>query len=129
MNQSTKIATYGYQDLDVWKRSSKLCVSVIQAFRKSRDFELKKQIIRSALSIPSNISEGYERRTKKELINFLGYAKGSAGELRTQIKIAGQSSSIPRDTAEKLFQEATEINSMLQGLLNYHLEPNQGNKS
>ncbi len=112
----------GYEELDVWKRSSALCVEVIKAFKQSRDFELKSQILKSALSVPSNISEGYERRTNKEFINFLGYAKGSAGELKTQIEIAGKAGVIDAEVAKSLLKEAYEINSMLQGLINYQLK-------
>jgi four helix bundle protein len=52
-----------------------------------KDFGFRDQITRAGLSIPSNIAEGYERNSDKELANFLNYAKGSAGELRTQIYI------------------------------------------
>ena len=110
---------HGYEDLEVWKRSSELCVQIIKSLRSSKDFELKSQILKSALSIPSNISEGFERRTKKEFINFLGYAKGSAGELKTQIQIAGQVGTIDSQRAKTFLQEAREINSMIQGLINY----------
>lgn len=50
-----------------------------------RDYGFKDQITRAGLSIPSNIAEGYERNSNKEIANFLNYAKGSAGELRTQL--------------------------------------------
>ena len=52
-----------------------------------RDFGFRDQITRAGLSVPSNIAEGYERDSNKEVANFLNYAKGSAGELRTQIYI------------------------------------------
>ncbi|MEZ9006725.1 four helix bundle protein [Vibrio sp. 10N.247.311.59] len=71
-----------FEDLDVWKRSARLSVEVYRHFKESRDFGFKDQITRSSLSISSNIAEGYERRSNKELINFLSYAKGSCGELR-----------------------------------------------
>ena len=54
----------------------------------SQDFGLKDQIRRSAVSVPSNISEGYERDSKNQFLYFLVIAKGSCGELRTQLKIA-----------------------------------------
>ena len=52
-----------------------------------RDFGFRDQIARAGLSVPSNIAKGYERDSNKEVANFLNYAKGSAGELRTQIYI------------------------------------------
>lgn len=79
---------YGkFEDLEVWKRSARLCVEIYKVFMHSKNFGFKDQITRSALSIPSNIAEGYERESDKEIANFINYAKGSAGELRTQIYI------------------------------------------
>ena len=65
-----------------------VAVEVCQAISKTNNLALRDQITRSALSIPSNIAEGAERPGKAEFRQFLGYAKGSAGELRTQIMIA-----------------------------------------
>ncbi|MEZ9631455.1 four helix bundle protein [Vibrio breoganii] len=76
-----------FEDLEVWKRSCRLASDVFKHFANTRDFGFKDQITRSALSVPSNIAEGYERRSAKEFRNFLSYAKGSCGELRTQIYI------------------------------------------
>ena len=76
-----------FEDLDVWKRSCQLAVDVYQAFKSSKDFALKDQMQRAAVSIPSNIAEGAERDSTKEYIKFLRYSKGSCGELRTQLYI------------------------------------------
>ena len=76
-----------FEELDVWKRSSRLCCDLYKSLNDLKDFGFKDQITRSALSIPSNIAEGYERNSNKEIANFLNYAKGSAGELRTQLYI------------------------------------------
>ena len=74
-----------FENLKVWKRSSRLCANLYKAFSESRDWEFKSQITRSALSIPSNIAEGYERNSTNEYMRFLKIAKGSCGELRTQL--------------------------------------------
>ena len=76
-----------FEDLDVWKRSSRLCAEVYKELSSLKDFGFKDQITRSSLSIPSNIAEGVERDSDKECAVFLNYAKGSCGELRTQIYI------------------------------------------
>ena len=76
-----------FEDLDVWKRSSRLCVSIYKELAHCKGFGFKDQITRSGLSVPSNIAEGFERNTNKESISFFYYAKGSCGELRTQIYI------------------------------------------
>lgn len=74
-----------FEDLDVWKRSSRLCAELYKHFRKVKDFGFRDQITRSALSVPSNIAEGVERDSQKDFARFLQYSKGSCGELRTQI--------------------------------------------
>lgn len=74
-----------FEDLEVWKRSARLSADLYKAMADLKDFGFRDQITRSGLSIASNIAEGYERNTDKELANFLNYAKGSAGELRTQL--------------------------------------------
>ena len=80
-----------FEDLDIWKQGCQLAIDIYQVTGKeqfARDFGLRDQIRRSAVSIPSNISEGKERETLRELIRFLYIAKGSAAELKTQLYIA-----------------------------------------
>ena len=76
-----------FEDLDVWKRAARLSTELYKYFQSSKDYGFRDQITRSGLSIPSNIAEGYERDTAKDRTKFLTYAKGSCGELRTQIYI------------------------------------------
>ena len=109
----------GFEDLEVWQRSKGLCIRVFKVLRHSKEWSVKDQLVRSALSIPSNISEGSERRTNKEFVQFLGYSKGSAGELRTQLLIAGESGIIEKQEADKLCEEVKTITSMLQSLIKY----------
>jgi four helix bundle protein len=71
-----------FEKLDVWKRSSRLCVTLYQQLKDSKDWGFRDQTTRSALSVPSNIAEGYERNSRKEYVQFLRIAKGSCGELR-----------------------------------------------
>jgi four helix bundle protein len=74
-----------FEDLEVWKESMRLAVDVYHHFKSLHDFGFRDQIQRSAVSIPSNIAEGFERHSNKEFIQFLFVAKGSAAELRTQL--------------------------------------------
>lgn len=76
-----------FEDLEVWKRAARLSADLYKATQNLKDFGFKDQITRAGLSVPSNIAEGYERGTDREKAQFLNYAKGSAGELRTQIYI------------------------------------------
>ncbi len=101
----------------VWKRSSRLCVDVYKAFKDSRDWGFKDQITRSALSVPSNIAEGYERNSRKEYVRFLKIAKGSCGELRTQLYIAKEFELQERGQLGSFLLESVVISKMLQSLI------------
>lgn len=82
---------HGYEKLDVWQRSMELVVDVYKAVKslpKEETYALSDQIRRSAVSIPSNIAEGASRNSKKEFLQFLYVALGSAAELETQFLIA-----------------------------------------
>ncbi len=108
-----------FEDMDVWKRSSRLSVSIYQHFSDLKDYGFKDQITRSSLSIPSNIAEGIERSAIKEKKNFLNYSKGSCAELRTQIYIGIEIGYIPRHEGKIWTKETEEISSMLKGLMKY----------
>ncbi|ODU99302.1 MAG: four helix bundle protein [Thiobacillus sp. SCN 63-57] len=106
-----------FEDLAVWKRSARLSAELYKSLRDLKDFGFRDQITRAGLSIPSNIAEGYERESAKETCNFLNYAKGSAGELRTQIYIGMDIGYIERETGMQWVKEAEEISRMLHGLM------------
>jgi len=106
-----------FEELDVWKRSARLSAELYKALAGLRDFGFRDQITRAGLSIPSNIAEGYERDSSKETANFLNYAKGSAGELRTQIYIGMEVNYIDSETGRRWIQEAEEISRMLHSLI------------
>ena len=81
----------GFKDLVVWQKARDLAVIIYRISNKtplSKDFSLRDQMRRSAVSIASNIAEGDERDTDKESVRFLFIAKGSLAELRTQLEIA-----------------------------------------
>ncbi|MGI9275125.1 MAG: four helix bundle protein [Endozoicomonas sp.] len=106
-----------YENLDVWKRSSRLCVKIYKAMKTTKDYGFKDQITRSALSVPSNIAEGLERRSCKEQKHFLNIARGSAAELKTQIYIGIEIDYIDRTQGKVWIKEVTDITSMIYGLL------------
>jgi len=106
-----------FEDLDVWKRAAALSANIYRRLKDLRDFGFRDQITRSGLSIPSNIAEGFERESQKEALTFLSYAKGSCGELRTQIHIGIQIGYIPPDTGKAWMDESIEIASMIIGLI------------
>lgn len=108
-----------FEELDVWKRSARLSVDLYKYFQSSKDYGFRDQITRSGLSIASNISEGYERDTAKDRSKFLTYAKGSCGELRTQLYIGMDIGYIENEQGNKWVQETQELSRMLYGLIKY----------
>jgi len=106
-----------FEELEVWKRACKLAVDVFLALKDCKEFSLRDQMNRSAISIPSNIAEGAERDSSKEFIRFLNIAKGSSAELRTQIYIAEKIGILKPTITRPLIAETKEISSMLQGLI------------
>ena len=111
------MAYQSFEKLEVWKRACRLAFEVCRALEKSKQYVLKDQMQRAAISIPSNIAEGSERDSKPDNIRFLRIAKGSAAELRTQCYIALKLELLTKDDAEKFVQETKEISAMLQGLI------------
>lgn len=106
-----------YEELDVWKRSARLSATLYQQTKELRDYGFRDQLTRSGLSIPSNIAEGCERESDREIARFLTIAKGSAGELRTQILIGIEAGYLDRTTALHWADEAKQIGRMLAALV------------
>jgi four helix bundle protein len=110
------MAYQSFEDLKVWQRGCGLSVAVFEAFADNKNFSLKDQISRAALSIPCNIAEGSERGSTKDFAHFLNYSKGSCGELRTQVYIARKLKLIGKSQFDRFVVETKEISKMLEGL-------------
>ena len=106
-----------FEELEVWKRSARLSADIYKNLSSLKDYGFRDQITRSGLSIPSNIAEGFERESVKECLNFLSYARGSCGELRTQIFIGIDIGFIEKGLGNVWIKETTEISSMLTALM------------
>jgi len=107
-----------FENLEVWKRSCKLAVEICGLLKDCKDYVLKDQMSRAAISIASNIAEGAERGSKAEFVRFLNIAKGSAAELRTQVSIAARVGTIIQaEKARQLISELKELSNMLHGLI------------
>ena len=106
-----------FEDLEVWKKSVRLSIQLYKELKGCKDFGFRDQIQRAAVSIASNIAEGYERNTNKEYIQFLHIAKGSCGELRTQLYIAGELGIIPKEKSYEFIAITKEISAMLFSLI------------
>jgi four helix bundle protein len=107
----------GFEELVVWQRSSQLCITLYRELDGSRQWSYRDQITRAALSVPSNIAEGYERGSRKEYIQYFRIAKGSCGELRTQLHVGSVAGLLGKEMAAGLLAEATELSKMLGAMI------------
>lgn len=112
------------ENLDVWKRACRLSVDLYKSMQGCRDSGFRDQLTRAALSIPSNIAEGYERETDRTRIQFLKIAKGSCGEVWTQLMIGRAAGFIESEQGKRFETEVREISRMIWGLICYYEERN-----
>ena len=112
-----------FEDIQVWQKSRELVKSVYQvssrtqAFRQ--DFSLKDQVRRAAISVMSNIAEGYARRSDKAFANFLHIAQGSAAEVQSQLYIALDLNYITKADFDKVYALCADIARQTAGLIKY----------
>jgi len=113
---SSPVSEDSFERLAVWQRSHALSIEIYQLLAECRDWGFKDQITRSTNSISDNIAEGCERFGKAEFRQFLSYAKGSAGEARSQIMRARALAYINPSDCDRIITELKEISRMIQGL-------------
>ena len=109
-----------YRELKVWQRSYRLCLEIYKItkrFPNEERYGLTSQIRRAAVSVPSNIAEGYGRKTTPEYIRFLYIAYGSNCEMETQILLSGDLGYIGTGKLEILQEGIGEVERMLKGLI------------
>jgi four helix bundle protein len=111
-----------FEDIEAWKVARELCSKIaaiikIGSFKNS--YRLIGQIEGSSGSIMDNIAEGFERGTRLEFIQFLGYSKGSCGELRSQLYRALDQEYISQQQFDEFYVMAVRISAMLQKLIEY----------
>ena len=109
-----------YRDLIVWQKSLKLVTeiySITKSFPKEELYGLTSQIRRSAVSVPSNIAEGYGRNSTQDYIRFLQITCGSLYEMQTQMEIAVNLGYLDREYSENIFNIINEIERMLNSFI------------
>ncbi len=106
-----------FEDLKVWKEAMRLTVEIYREMQECKDFGFKDQIQRAAVSVPSNIAEGYERQSNKEFMQYLFIAKGSCGEMRTQLYLAIELDYLGKETGKTLLDKTHKISAMLFKLI------------
>jgi four helix bundle protein len=109
-----------FKDLKAWQRSMDLAVAIYEvtaSFPNEERFALVDQMRRSAISVISNIAEGYGRGTDKDLTHFLYMARGSANELSAQIELSKRLRYVSDDVFAKLDAQYIEVSKMLSSLI------------
>ena len=110
----------GFRELRIWQKSKDLAVEIYKITNNNkfqRDFGLRDQIRRSAVSIASNIAEGDERDTNKEAVRFFHIAKGSLAELSTQLQIATEIDYLDKVVFDDLDYRLRELGKMIGSII------------
>ena len=105
-----------FEDLRVWQKGILLVKQIYlitDEGKLSKDFGLKDQLRRASVSVPTNISEGFERSSRKEYLNFLNIAKGSAVEVRSLLRVALEVGYLEQSTYSQLYNQTIELSRML----------------
>lgn len=108
-----------FEELIAWQKARDLTRAIYQMTREgafARDFGLSRQIQRAAVSIMSNIAEGFERRGRREFHQFLSTAKGSCAEVRSQLYVAFDMGYVEENTFRGLLAQAEEVGRVVGGL-------------
>jgi len=112
-----------FEDIEAWKKARSLTSRIYHVSNQggfARDFGLRDQIRRAAVSVMSNIAEGFERGGgDKEFRHFLSIAKGSAGEVRAQLYVALDTGHIDQPTFDDLTLLATDVSRLLSRFMQY----------
>lgn len=110
------------EDIIVWQKAKSLTINIYKASNHgsfAKDFGLRDQIRRAAISIPSNIAEGFGRGGNREFLRFLSISKGSLFELKTQLIIANEIGYLEDEIFTKISNEIDEVGKMLTSFMNY----------
>jgi four helix bundle protein len=106
-----------FEEIIAWQKGKELTLIIYIVFKKCKDFSFKNQIERASVSIMNNIAEGFERRTNKELTNFLFIAKGSSGEVRSMLNLGLELGYIAKKDFEEMYNLTLEISRLLSGFI------------
>lgn len=108
--------------MDIWKEAVKIAVKIYKITSEGkleRDFRAKDQLRAAAISIFNNIAEGFEYTSNKAFLRFLLYAKGSAGELRSELFVLKEAEMIDKDIFQELHDDVKRLSRNIQGFRKY----------
>jgi len=114
-----------FEDIKAWQEARDLVKIVYEAVKSDRgfsnDYRFREQVQRAAVSIMSNIAEGFSRRTTKEFIQFLFIAKGSAAEVQSQLYVALDQGYVNQEKFDELYSKSDEVARLISGFIQYLL--------
>ncbi|WP_439487602.1 four helix bundle protein [Algoriphagus sp.] len=111
-----------FEELLIWQKAIEIGVkiySLADQIPLKNDYKSRDQLIGSAISISNNIAEGFEYNNRLQFIRFLGYAKGSAGELRSQLALLVKVGRVSETTYLSLREELIVLSRQIKALINY----------
>jgi four helix bundle protein len=111
-----------FEDMEAWQKARVLTRTVYEHSRSgsfAKDLGLRDQIRRAAVSIMSNLAEGFERGGDKEFLQFVAIAKGSCGEVRSQLYVAADQAYLDASETERMLAAATDVSQLIAGLMRY----------
>lgn len=106
-----------FEDIIAWEKAKLLSLEVYRLFKNSRDFSFRDQIQRATVSVMNNIAEGFERKSEKELLNFLYIAKGSCGEVRSMLHLANELGYISHSDFIRMVELSKEVSRIISGFI------------
>jgi four helix bundle protein len=116
-----------FEDIDAWKSARQLVSAIYTITSKgafAKDFGLRDQIRRAAVSVMSNIAEGFERGGDKEFMHFLSLAKASCAEVRSQLYVALDQKYLSEEQSQTISEQANRTSKLIAGFMRYLRESN-----
>ncbi len=111
-----------FEELEIWKQARELCLQIFKLTSEgdfSKDFKFRDQIRSAAGSVMDNIAEGYERGSRLEFVNHLSYAKGSCGEVKSQLYRALDFDYITEEQRKENYDKYCKLSAGILNLINY----------
>ena len=111
-----------FEDIEAWQKGRQLKLEVYRFSKRGdfiKDFALREQIRRAAISVTANIAEGFERDGNRVFIQFLSNSKGSCGEVQDHLYTALDEQYITKDEFERLYAQAAQVGGLIGEFMNY----------
>jgi four helix bundle protein len=111
-----------FEDLEIWQKARSLSKEIFEYIQEGgfkKDYKFIEQINAASGSIMDNIAEGFERSSRLEFINFLTYAKGSAGEVKSQLLRASDRKYLQQETLDHFYNTANELTKQITAFIGY----------